>query len=72
LLGGDIAESKKDGSINILDFSFMKKRANEVVRHANKESTDMIWGDLNGDCVVNAADVALFLKSLVEKQDQTY
>jgi len=72
LLGGDIAESKKDGSINGLDFSFMKKRANEVLSHKNKESTEMIWGDLNGDCVVNAADVALFLKSLVEKQDQTY
>jgi len=72
VLGGDIAESKRDGSINGEDFSFMKKRSREIVRHANKESTDMIWGDLNGDCVVNGADVALFLKSLVEKQDQTY
>lgn len=69
ILAGDVASGKQDGFINPLDFAYIKKVGGERTRVNDGE---FLWGDLNGDCMVNAGDIAIFLNSLVEKQDQSY
>jgi hypothetical protein len=69
ILAGDVAEGKQDGSINPLDFAYIKKAGSDRTR---VEDGKFLWGDLNGDCMVNAGDVGIFLNSLIEKQDQSY
>ena len=72
LLGGDVVGNgteTQDGMINGLDFSYIKKKA---ATGARAESGSFHRGDLNGDCIINVNDVAIFTQSLKEKLDQLY
>ena len=72
ILPGDLVGSSIDdgpsGEINGVDFAYLKK----LPKNDLGETGTNVKGDLDGNCMVNSNDIALFKISLQEKQGELY
>ena len=74
MYGGDVTgdqDGAPDGKIDILDFSYIKSRADspEVVQG---EPGSNVAGDVDGNCQVNTGDLRVLRESLKAIYDQLY
>jgi len=76
ILAGDVTgifNGIPDGVIDSLDYNFIKRKMSEVndQEFIGEEGLDLM-GDLDGNCVVNSADLNLLKKALKRQYAQTY
>jgi hypothetical protein len=74
LLAGDVTGDTAgvpDGKIDGRDFSYIKEKVNASTLISGSAGSN-VDGDLDGNCQVNAGDVALIKSSLKEVNGQTY
>jgi hypothetical protein len=70
VLAGDVTGATNgvpDGTIDGLDFSFIK---NEAIKRTRGKS--QIHADTNGNCEMESSDLAWMMLALVDKQEQVY
>lgn len=70
MLPGDVTglvEGQPDGSIDGLDFAYVKSKIGDEVSVGGE-----VMADLDGSCAVNSRDVILLLNSLSKRQEQMY
>ncbi|MFA4826766.1 MAG: dockerin type I repeat-containing protein [Candidatus Shapirobacteria bacterium] len=66
MLAGDI---NQDGAINVTDFALVKAKAS---KYEKVDDDGYLAEDLDGNCLVNVADMVLLINSLDEKEGELY